>query len=74
MATEKDPVTLGDALPREMARVRDEVMPAYMEIGAAGAMALMLMRRSLDQAAQALAQGNVVAMLAAYTDLTGYNT
>lgn len=25
--------TLGDALPREMARVRDEVIPIYLEIG-----------------------------------------
>jgi hypothetical protein len=29
--------TLGEALPVEMARVRDEVMPAYMAIGSAGA-------------------------------------
>lgn len=73
MAAEKDPVTLGDALPREMARVRDEVMPAYLEIGAAGAMALMLMRASLDRAAKAMIAGDAVGMLAAYTDLTGYN-
>ena len=32
--------TLGDALPREMARVRDVVMPAYQSIGPAGAFAL----------------------------------
>ena len=28
--------TLGDALPREMARVRDEILPRYLEIGSAG--------------------------------------
>lgn len=65
--------TLGDALPREMARVRDEVMPAYIEIGAPGTIALMLMRVSLDAATKALAEGDVVAMLAAYEDLKGYS-
>jgi hypothetical protein len=64
--------TLGDALPREMARVRDEVLPAYVEIGASGAIAATLMRRSLDLAAKAMAEGDVVAMLAAYEDLRGY--
>jgi len=61
--------TLGDALPREMARVRDQIMPAYQEIGPGGAPALFLMRRSLDAAAKAMAEGDVVAMMAAYQDL-----
>ena len=63
--------TLADALPREMARVRDEVMPVYAEIGAQGAFALAMMRKSLDQAALAMASGDTVAMLAAYSDLKG---
>ncbi|HXU23043.1 MAG TPA: hypothetical protein VN697_03325 [Tepidiformaceae bacterium] len=29
------PTTLGEALPAEMARVRDKVMPAYLEIDGA---------------------------------------
>ena len=65
--------TLADALPREMARVRDKVMPAYVAIGAPGMLALMLMRRSLDLAAKAMADGNTVEMLAAYSDLKGYH-
>lgn len=36
--------TLGEALPREMARVRDEVLPAYIEIGGAGSFAAAGMR------------------------------
>ena len=55
--------TLGDALPREMARVRDKVMPAYHDVGPAGGFALAFMRRDLDLAAKALAEGDVVAML-----------
>lgn len=43
-AKKEEPTTLGDALPREMARVRDEVMPAYIAIGPAGGLALALMR------------------------------
>lgn len=53
--------TLGDELPRQMARVRDKVMPAYDDLPAnAGAFALALMRRDLDAAAAALASGDVV--------------
>lgn len=66
--------TLGTALPREMARVRDEVMPAYEEIGPPGQFALMLMRRGVDEAAKAMAEGDAVAMLRAYEYLKGCNT
>lgn len=66
--------TLGDALPREMARVRDKVMPAYLEIGEAGAFALAMMRRDLDEAARALAEGDVVAMVRVYKSLKGTHT
>lgn len=39
---------LGEALPKEMARVRDHVMPAYLDIGPSGAFALAFMRADLD--------------------------
>jgi hypothetical protein len=61
--------TLGDALPREMARVRDEVLPAYLEIGAAGAIAATLMRFDLDRAAHAMAAGDTAEMIAIYQSL-----
>lgn len=63
--------TLGDALPREMARVRDEVLPLYVEIGPAGSFAVMMMRRGLDQAAQAMVEGDLAAMIRAYEYLKG---
>lgn len=66
--------TLGDALPREMARVRDVVMPVYEAIGVHGAFALALMRADLDAAAKALAEGDVVAMVRVYESLKGYET
>ena len=66
--------TLGEALPREMARVRDVVMPAYQAIGPSGAFALAFMRRDLDLAAKALAEGDVAAMLRAYESLRGTHT
>lgn len=66
--------TLGDALPREMARVRDEVMPAYIAIGAPGLIALTMMRADLDAAAKTLAEGDIPAMISAYESLKGYNT
>lgn len=61
--------TIGDALPREMTRVRDEVLPAYVEIGPAGTFAATMMRRDLDAAQKAMAEGDVVAMLAVYKSL-----
>lgn len=72
--TPSAPDTLGTALPREMARVRDEVMPAYQSIGPAGTFALTMMRRDLDAAAKAMAEGDTVAMLRVYESLKGYET
>lgn len=64
--------SLGEALPREMKRVRDEVMPVYAEIGPAGGIALALMRRDLDLAAKALSESDVAAMIRAYAALKEY--
>lgn len=61
--------TLGDALPKEMARVRDEVLPHYVEIGPPGMFGAAMIRQDLDAAARALASGDVVAMMAAYKAL-----
>lgn len=66
--------SLGTALPAEMARVRDDVMPAYIEIGPSGAFALAMMRADLDAAAKALAEGDVVEMIRVYESLKGYST
>ncbi len=78
MSTPEQAETLGDALPREMARVRDEAMPQYLALrgmpGVSVEPALTLMRASLDRAAKAMAEGDVAAMLRAYQDLKEYNT
>lgn len=65
--------TLGEALPREMARVRDEVLPAYDSIGPAGRPAALLMRHDLDLAAKALAEGDVAVMIRVYQSLTEWS-
>ena len=64
--------TLGDALPKEMARVRDELMPQYQSIGPAGGFALALMRASLDGAAKAMAAGDLPAMIRYYNELKDF--
>ena len=69
-----EPVSLGEALPKEMARVRDHVMPAYIEIGPPGAFAMAMMRADLDRAAKAMAEGDLPAMIAAYQALKDYET
>lgn len=72
--TAEQSTSLGEALPREIARVRDTVLPAYIEIGPSGAIAAYLIRRSMDAATRALAEGDVIAMLLCYEDLKGYHT
>ena len=65
--------TVGDALPREMTRVRDGVMPAYLGIGPPGTFALAMMRADLDAAERAIAEGDVVAMIRCLESLRGYS-
>lgn len=65
---------LAEALPREMARVRDELMPAYLAIGPAGAFALSLMRRDLDRAAKAMLEGDTVEMIRVYQSLKEFTS
>lgn len=73
MNVSEEPQSIGEALPAEMARVRDKVMPAYVEIGPSGAFALRLMRYDLDVAAKAMAEGDVIAMLSSYRVLKGHH-
>lgn len=64
--------TVGDALPREMARIRDVVIPAYQSIGPAGGFAIAMMKQDLDRAAVAMAHGDVIGMIAALKSLREY--
>ena len=64
--------SLGEALPAEIRRVRDEVLPQYLAIPT-GAFAAAMMRASLDQASKAMIEGDVIAMMRAYEDLKGYS-
>ena len=55
--------TLGDELPRQITRVRDELIPAYLECGSGGSFAVAMMRADLDEASRAMIEGDVAAML-----------
>ncbi len=61
--------SLGEQLPKEIARVRDEVLPAYLEIGVAGQFGAAMIRQSLDAASKAMIEGDVIAMIQAYKEL-----
>lgn len=63
--------TLGEALPAEMARVRDEVLPEYDAIPT-GCFAAAIMRADLDRAAKAMIEGDTVEMLRVYESLKGW--
>lgn len=64
--------SIGEDLPKEMARVRDEVLPVYVSVGPPGLFAATMMRRDLDLAAKAMIEGDTVGMLCAYESLKGY--
>ena len=61
--------SLGEALPREMARVRDHVLPHYDELGPVGVFGAAMIRQDLDAAAKAIAEGDMVAMVQSYQAL-----
>jgi hypothetical protein len=63
---------LGEALPREMARVRDEVLSVYLGIPT-GIFAANMMRADLDAATKALAEGDVIEMIRVYKSLQEWN-
>jgi hypothetical protein len=67
-------MNLVDALLAEMTRVRDEVMPHYIEIGRPGAFALIMMRKDLDAAARALAYHDIGEGVRLLESLKGYTT
>lgn len=64
--------SLGIELPKEMARVRDKLMPMYQSIGPSGSFALALMRAELDRATKALAEGDVITMMRSYEALKDF--
>ena len=65
---------LAEALPLEIARVRDEVIPAYVSIGPSGLIAIVFMRDAVSAAEQAVASGDAVSMLRSYAELKGFTT
>ena len=64
--------TLVDACIDEMARVRDQIMPNYYEIGDAGKPALAMMRIVLNATARALAEQDVSKLLLLLKELEGF--
>lgn len=68
--------TLGDALPREIARVRDDVLAQFISLrGMPNVIVepqITMIRAELDRATKALAEGDILEMMRAYESLKGY--
>jgi hypothetical protein len=60
--------SLAEELPIEQARVR-EILGHYIEIGPPGAFGAAMIQNDLRKAEEAVASGNVVDMIKAYTAL-----
>lgn len=73
-AEERRSQNLVQALQAEVGRVRDEVLPAYVEIGSAGTWALGCMREDIRLAEAAIGEGDAVAMLHRLAALREYHT
>ena len=65
--------SLGDALPKEQARVRELILQ-YRDpmLNGAGVFAAAFMEQSLKKADEAVMSGDVIAMLRTYQDLKEY--
>lgn len=65
--------SLGEALPKEQARVRAVILQ-YRDpiLGGAGEFAARMMEASLQNADRAVMSGDLVAMIQAYEDLKEY--
>ena len=66
--------SVGEELPKEMTRVRDVVLPAYLEIGTAGMFGVIMIRQSLDKAQKAMVEGDVVEMIRSLEDLREWHS
>lgn len=64
--------TLGDALPKEIARVR-EVLGHYKELGPVGMFGALFIEQSLQAADKAVMAGDVVEMLRVFAELKEIN-
>lgn len=65
--------SLGTELPKEMARVRDKLLPLYDGLpNRAGMFAATMMRADLDRAARAMMEGDIVEMIRVYELLKAY--
>ena len=64
--------TLGDALPRETARVR-ALIPMYRSIGPAGNFAIMMMEQALQKADKAMIAGDFPSIIAVYQELKEFH-
>lgn len=63
--------TLGDALPKEQARVR-ALIKIYQSIGPAGAFAIAGMEADLREADEAVISGDLPRMIRVYESLKGW--
>jgi hypothetical protein len=64
--------TLGHALPKEIARVR-ELIEQYQSIGPSGQFGVVMMSHDVAEAENAILNGDVVAMLRVYQRLKTWN-
>ena len=58
-----------DGIQQECNRVRDQLLPAYREIGPAGTFGILVLTKAIEEGEAAIASGDIVRMIAAYKEL-----
>ena len=70
MPNEEQPSNLAEAIQVEIIRVRDDVLPVYIQIGGGALITVeLIIKPALNAATKALAEGDIVAIIQAYQDL-----
>jgi hypothetical protein len=63
--------SLGEELPKELARVR-KILGHYKEIGSAGIFGATMIEQALQRTDKAVISGDVVEMIRCYKELQGF--
>ena len=61
--------SLGEALPAEIRRVREEIIPLYEEIGPSGKFAILMMNEILKRADAAVAEQDISKMIVSWSEV-----
>ena len=64
-------MNLIEGIQEQCRRVREDLLPAYVELGPVGTFGATMLKLAVTEGEAAIASGDTIRMLAAYKDLEG---